>query len=151
MKQYSNSDFNFVLPGDWPFRDDSDEDVQLSVFECPDSPTRLTVSLRRFSPNTPHADVIEAFTDFVRIRRSAEIEVCSSPDDIILTPENIVDEGDYMFCKYAGIHGPQDRRLAALMIAENAKMLCFYVESTGTTDAYFNELANSIFDSLEVH
>ena len=55
-----------------------------------------------------------------------------------------------MYCKYAGIHGPQDRLLAALLTAERGKRLCFYVESTGTSDDYFNEVSNAIFKSIEV-
>ncbi|MDV6034740.1 MAG: hypothetical protein F9B45_32540 [Phycisphaera sp. RhM] len=150
MKKYSNSDFSFVLPDEWACRDESDASMQLSVFECPDAASRVTVSLRRYAPETPHSDVAESFSEFVRIRRSAEVDVCDSPDDLVLTPEEIVNGGDYLYCKYAGIHGPQDRRLAALLTAENGKMLCFYVESSGTSDDYFNSLANSIFDSIEV-
>jgi hypothetical protein len=151
MKRYSNPEFSFVLPEVWDARDESDSSMQISVFERPDAPTRLTISLRRFDPETSHGDVAEAFSELVRIRRMAEVDVCESPEDIILTPENIVDHGDYLYCKYGGIHRPQDRRLAALLTAENGKLLCFYVESTGTSDGYFNELANGIFNSIEVY
>ncbi len=35
MKRYANADFAFVLPGEWPHRDESDATVQVSVFDCP--------------------------------------------------------------------------------------------------------------------
>lgn len=150
MKKYTNPDFSFVLPNEWPHRDESDDGAQISILRCPDEPTQLTISLRRYAIDTPWSTVVSAFTEFVRIRRSAETDICESPSDLILTPEEIVNGGEYLYCKYAGIHGPQDRRLAALLTAENGKMLCFYVESTGTSDDYFNEVANAIFESIEV-
>ena len=151
MKRYSNADFAFNLPDQWPYRDESDATAQVAVFDCPDAPARLTISLRRYAPETPQTLVAEAFTEFVQIRRSAELEVSEDPEDILLTDEEIVDGGGYLFSKYAGVHGPADRRFAALIAAENGKMLCFYVESVGTSSEYLTDLANSIFDSVVVH
>ncbi len=67
----------------------------------------------------------EGFTEFVRLRRASEAEVSDDPKDVLLTPEKIVNGGDYLFSKYAGIHGPADRRFAALITAENSKVLSF--------------------------
>ena len=151
IKRYANSDFAFVLPGEWPYRDESDATTRITAIENPNAPARLTVSLRRFTPDTPPAVVAQAFTEFVRLRRAAEVEVSEDPEDVLLTEESIVDGGAFLYSKYAGIHGSAERRFAALLTAENGKMLCFYVESNLTSDEYFNSLTNDILDSIEVH
>lgn len=80
MKRYSNPDFAFNLPDQWPYRDESDATAQVAVFDPPDAPVRLTISLRRYAPEMPQTLVAEAFAEFVQIRRSAELEVSEDPD-----------------------------------------------------------------------
>lgn len=86
-----------------------------------------------------------------RFRRSAEVEVSTDPEGVLHTEEEIVDGGSYLFSKYAGVHGPKERRFVALLTAGNGKMPCFYVESVGTSNEYINSLASGVLWSIEAH
>jgi len=97
MKRYASADFAFVLPGEWHHRDESDATAHVSVFDCPDKSVRLTISLRRYAPETPHTFVAKAFAAFVRLRRASEADLSEDPKDVLLTQEKIVDGGGFHF------------------------------------------------------
>ena len=145
-KQYKTSLFSFELPEEWPKSPDPD----LSIFRSPDGRFSLTISVRPVKSTLPREQVAVGFSEMVRERRAAEMDV----GKVFLSEEKIVDEGWYLYSKYAGIHvGAEpslDRRFAALLTAQSGNIFTFYIEAVESNDAEFNSKANTFFDSIEV-
>jgi hypothetical protein len=145
VKLYKNEYCQFALPEEWPCI----PDPELAIFQSPDQRFRLTISVRPINRGIDNAETGALFSEYVRCRRLSELEVAQK-DDVLLTPEQIVDGGGFWYSKYAGIHKSANRRVAALMTIENCKLVTFYVESVGTTDEDFNLLANFVFENANV-